>query len=402
MCRKVGILRFLTIAGCLLILAGPIAPRVGETAVQSAAPAPATENATGTAEATPSEPEPGLSPEMTALRDRVRRVVTSYSQRPWNTRDNTPGDVIQVGLAFGARGEVRQSSTSGKRINAIGCLCWNYPCAGYRLLQIGEGRLMARIGYGLQQVPSQFLAMLATSGVSADYEIRVGGVSASVAHLVKHEMLDTRSGTDLSLKLIGLSHYLEDQRPWKSRLGEDWSVERLIEEELGRSADAGNCSVTNRLLGLSYAVQQRIKRKRPVEGRFLDARKHVRKYQEYTWKLQNPDGSWHPRFFAVMGTSRDVAGSLNSTGHILEWLVFSLPEDELQDPRVVRSVDYLTGVLEKRSSRQSPASISARDLAGTMHALHALSIYDRRVFKPWDPEQPKPETEDAPGGQDAS
>ena len=339
---------------------------------------------------------------MAALRDRVRRAVTSYSQQSFNTRDNTAGDLIQVGLAFGGRAAVREGSPSGRKINAIGCLCWNYPCAGYRLLQINEGRLMARIGYGLQQAPSQFLAMLATSGVSADYEIRVGEVPASVAHLVKHEMLDTRSGTDLSLKLIGLSHYLEDEQHWKSRLGEDWSVDRLIQEELARSADVGDCDVTNRLLGLSYAVERRVNRKRPVDGRFLDAQTYVRKYHEYALKLQNPDGSWHSRFFAVKGTSRDVAGSLRSTGHILEWLVFSLPEDQLQDPRVVRSVGYLTGLLENRGSRQGPTAMSARDIGGTMHALHALSIYDRRVFKPWDPEEPKPETEDATGRQDAS
>ena len=397
--RTMRILPALTLAACLLIPAGAIAFSFGEEPAESDRPAGRAAQAAGDAapEAGEDQPEaapeskPELSPELAALRDRIRRILMRNFRQPFNTRDNTPADVIQLCRAFGGHAEVHQGGSSGSKINAVGCLCWNYSCAGYRLLKSSKGRVMARIGYGLQRHPSQFLAVLALSRVPVDYEVRVGEDRGTVADLVEHQMLDCRSGSDLTFKLIGLAHYLETDRRWKNHRGEDWSVDRLVVEELARSADVGNSDVTNRLMGLSYAVDRRIQRQLPVDGPFLRAQSHVSKYHDHALKLQNPDGSWHPRFFAATGTSRDLSGLLRSTGHILEWLAFSLPEDRLKDPRVLRSVDYLAALLENRRFQQNVNAMSARDIAAVMHAAHALLIYDHRAFKPWDPEEPAQE-----------
>jgi len=133
---------------------------------------------------------PQLSPEMTALRDNLRKALALVARQPLNTRDNTAGDVIQLSLALGCDANVGYNGPSGKKINAIGCLCWNYPCAGYRLLRTGGGPVMARVGYGLQAHPAQFLAVLAQSRVPADYEIRVGEDHGTVADLVEFEKLN--------------------------------------------------------------------------------------------------------------------------------------------------------------------------------------------------------------------
>jgi len=111
--------------------------------------------------------------------------------------------------------------------------------------------------------------------------------------------------------------------------------------------------------------------------------------------LQNPDGTWHPRFFAVRGPSRDSAGLVRSTGHILQWLAFSLPQDRLEDPRLVRAVQYLSEVLGSRQSPWRKVPSRPRDLAAMMHALHALAIYNERVFVPRDAPQPIDEEEPA-------
>ena len=155
---------------------------------------------------------PVLTPEMVALRDNLRRALALVAKQPLNTRDNTPGELIELSLAFGCDAGVGYNGPSGKRINAIGCLCWNYPCAGYRLLRTGGGPVMARIGYGLQAHPAQFLAVLAQSGVPADYEIRVGEYRGTVADLVEFEKLNCRAGTDLSFTLIGLAYYVDDEK----------------------------------------------------------------------------------------------------------------------------------------------------------------------------------------------
>ena len=339
------------------------------------------------------QPKPELSPEMAALRDRVRRTLAFYYRQPMNTQTNVPSDVIHFCLAFGCDTGIRDGSSRNRSVNGIGALCWNYPCAGYRILQASQGRFMARIGYGLQQHPSQLLAVLAQSKVSSDYEIRVGEAHGTVADLVEYEKLDCRRGQDLSLKLIGLAHYVPPEETWNNDLGDQWSVGGMVEEELARSPDRSSCAAVHRLMGLSFALDKRRRCGQPLEGQYRQAHEFIKKYQEHALRLQNPDGSWHPGFFAYVGTSRDTMGVLRSTGHLLEWLAFSLPEERVQDPQVVKSVAYVTALLGSQGSRVNVASMSPRDIAALMHALHALSIYDRRVFKPADPEQPTPESE---------
>jgi hypothetical protein len=350
----------------------------------------------GTPEAPLPESEmlPPLSELMVKLRDQVRGVLAKHANQPLNTRSHTPADILHFCLPYGVKAKISTVSRSSQKVNAIGTLCWNYPCAGRSLLRQDEDRVMARVGYGLQQHPSQLLAVLALSKVPADYEIRVGDWRGSIADLAESEKLHCRRGSDLSLTLVGLSFYLDDEARWQSGGGQTWSLERLLREELDRTVDSADCDVTRRLMGLSFAVDRRIRRKRPVTGHYERARGFVEKFHDFALNLQNADGTWHPRFFAVRGSSRDVAGTVRSTGHILQWLVFSLPTERIEEPRVVRAVQYLANTLGGRRSSWSRLPSNPRDLGAMMHALSALAIYDQRVFIPRDAQEPATE-EDA-------
>jgi len=339
-------------------------------------------------------PEPELSPQMVALRDAVRAGLARLASHPFNSRDNTPAQVMELCLAFGCDATLGYGGSSGKRVNAVGCLSWNYPCAGYRLLRESEGHVMGRVGYGLQARPSQFLAVLAQARVPSNYEIRVDEFRGAVADLVEFEKLSCRSGTDLSQTLIGLTHYLDDQS-WKNDLQEEWSLERLVREESSRSVGNSSPDVTGRLMGLSYAVDRQKQRGQPLEGVFLEAEEHLSQFHDYALDVQNSDGTWHPSFFAYKGTSRDASASLRSTGHILEWLVFSLPPERLEEPRVVRSVAYVAKLLGNRRSRWNVTSMSDQDFVSLMRAAHALSIYDRRLFQPPAEEEPAAEEDES-------
>ena len=94
---------------------------------------------------------------MEALRDRVRQAIKHYSQQPLNTKNNTPDHILKSCLAFGCDTAVRQDGPSGESINGFTCLCWNYPCGGYNLLKMVDGHISARVGYGLQSNPAEFL-----------------------------------------------------------------------------------------------------------------------------------------------------------------------------------------------------------------------------------------------------
>ncbi|HEY5313275.1 MAG TPA: hypothetical protein VIK18_12180 [Pirellulales bacterium] len=316
-----------------------------------------------------------LSPELKRLRANVRRTLRVYTGPRLNSRDHTPWELLHSIIAYGVHSEVREGGPEGRVINAIGCLCYNFPCHGYRLLDVQEGRLVARKGVGVQGHQGQLLAILAQSHVPKDYSLLVGARKFTVADLIESEKQLCETDMELTFKLISLAHYLDSDASWKNFQGQNWSIQRLIREEIKAPIVGAACGGTHRLMGLSYAVHKRIESGKPLSGEFQRAKTYTDDFHAYTYKLQNSDGSFSTDWFRAAAASSDVGRRLQTTGHILEWLVYSLPADELTDPRIVRAVTYLSGML--LADVQHPWEI------GTLgHGLHALVLYDQRVFKP--------------------
>jgi hypothetical protein len=334
------------------------------------------------AKAPAAKPKPQLSAEAAALRDQVRQTVAAHQKQAYSTRQNSATEIQSICLAFGCDTEVSLEG-SEKQINGITCLCWNYPCQGFEMLRFSHKHIAARIGYGYQEHPGEFLAMLAMSRVPDDYPVRVGQTVRKVADLVEAEKLGCRSGNDASLKLIGLAYYVADPE-WKNDLGETWSIARMIDEEIARPIISAPEGGLNRLMGLSYAVGRRVKQSGPLEGQFRRAQKYVNEYHEYALRMQNPDGSWGPYFLASRTQSPDAASQLRSTGRVLEWLAISLPEEKLADQRVQGAVECVTRLLASQNYQWNVPSLSTQDIVSLGHALHGLTIYDQRAFKPFD------------------
>jgi len=311
-----------------------------------------------------------LSPELAGLRERVRRCLAYYFHRPETTLQRSPWGVMHSVVSFGVDTPLR---TRTKEVNAISWLCGNAPCAGLRLLYVQDDQLRLRMGPGYQGHDGQFLCILAQSRVKIDYPIWIGEHRLTVADLVKHEQLTCKSGTELTFKLIGLSHYLEPETTWRNQHGEQWSIERLIKEELAQSVLNGCCGGTHRMTGFSYAVKKRAKRNQPMTGQWHRAKKYVDDYHVYTLKLQNADGSFSTNWFRGRADSGDIDRKLNTTGHTLEWLVYSLPKDQLTDPRVVKAVAFLTKLMWENRERRW-------EIGPRGHAVHALALYDEYVF----------------------
>lgn len=340
----------------------------------------------------PSEPatptKPPLSPEMAAFRDQVRRTLSHVYSRSLSAQSNLPVEVMAFSEAFGHTAEIASGNRSGQKINAVGALCWNYPCGGYKLLRTDGKKIVARVGYGYQQRPAQLLAVLALNRVPASYEIRIDDDHGTVADLVASEKLACGKGLDQSAALIGLAFYTEPGETWKDGLGETWSVERLLEAELDRKADASRADVIHRLMGISFAVK-RLEAKEGASAKVVErATKHIEEFHDFTLGLQNDDGTWHPGFLAYRGTSKDDEGTLYSTGMILGWLVYSLPEERLEDERILRGLSFLNKQLAYRSGRRSGMPSSSLEVVGQMSAARALSLYDVRYFTPRTPQEP--------------
>lgn len=311
-----------------------------------------------------------LSPEMLQLRDKLHECLAYYFEQREDVSRRSPWGIMHALIAFGVDTDVM---VNGQRINAIGWLCWNGAGRGQRLLYVRDGELRLHRGPGVQGHDGQFLAMLAQSRVKKDYGIKVGDDEFTVADLIEREKVTCQAGTELTFKLIALSHYLEPNATWTNEDGEEWSVERLIKEELKQPVVTAACGGTHRMMGFSYAVRKRNKRGGEFTGQWKRAKKFVEDFHEYAFTLQNENGSFSTNWFNQRGDSGDTTRYLQTTGHILEWLVYSLPQEQLRDPRVIKSVNFLVDLMLDNRDRRW-------DVGPKGHALHALVLYDQRVF----------------------
>jgi hypothetical protein len=333
--------------------------------------------------ATPAAPVPSddprvaerLPPHLERLKVKVRRALAMYYPHKLNTRDHNSWEVMHAVIGFGVDSEVLRSGPQGQRVNSVSWLCYNGPCKGQRMLYLDQGRVSAARGVGVQGHAGQFLAILAQSRVPIDYPLTVDNRKFTIRDLVETEQLGCQVGIELTFKLIAMSHYLDSNESWKNYSGEEWNISRLVEEEIKAPIRGAACGGTHRLMGLSYAVRRREVRNEPIDGQFARAQKYLSDYHRYTFGLQNRDGSFSTEWFTGRGANDDIERRLQTTGHILEWLVYSLPREQLDDPRVVRAVDYLSGILI------SNVRDHEWEIGHLGHGVHALVIYDTRRFR---------------------
>lgn len=334
--------------------------------------------------ARPQRSSPAVSSErLQHLATRIDKLLQHYQQRPLNTRDHNAWEVMHQVVAFGVKTKVRVGGPQGPEQPAIGWLCFNYPFRGYRILQMHNGLPLGNKGYGVQGHHGQLLAILAQSRLRKDYPLRVGGRQFTVADLIENEKRTCRTGMELTFKLIGLSYYISTAESWRAEDGQRWSIARLLQEEIDAPIHSAACGGTHRLMGYAYAVWKRRKEGLPLNGQFYRAEKYLADYHRWAFRLQNPDGSFSSQWLRTRAHSADPQRRLRTTGHILEWLAFSLPQEELTRPEIVRAVEHLVRLLERDPDY-------AWEIGPLGHALHALAIYRQRVWKP--KESPSPKT----------
>jgi hypothetical protein len=310
-----------------------------------------------------------------SLMAKVRRVLDDYYSRPLNTRDDPPWSVLHWGIAYGIDAQVAVAGPRGQQVTAIGWLCSNYRTGGKQLIRCTDEGFSLPVAPGVQGHDAQFLSMLAQACVPEDYPLRVGDEPRTVAALVDHEQQTCEVGSEQTFKLIGISHYRGTQVSWENEHGEPWSIERLLREELKApvSSREATCGGSHRVFAMNYAAELRSRETAELTGVWLEAAKRAKYYQNRAFKLQNADGSFSTAWFDKPENREDEERHLICSGHILEYLAFSLPEEQLRDPRFERGVLYVAQLLERSRGTRLHRG-------GMGHALHGLAIYEQRVL----------------------
>jgi hypothetical protein len=327
---------------------------------------------------------PPLSKSQIRLRTKIRRVLAHYYSRPLSTHDRSPWEVMHSLLAFEVNSKVTRGGSRGEPITAVGWLCFNQPCKRRTLMYVNdEGELRVRVGPALQGHRGQLLAMLAQSKVSKDYPMRVEGHELTVSDLIEMEKRTCFPRSELTFKLIGLMHYLPSDSQWVNDQGMEWDMQKLISEELRQPVRGAACGGTHRLGGLTLAYKKREQRGEPVDGEYLRAKRFVAKYQQYAYRMQNSDGSFSTEWFRGPGNEDSIDRKLKTTGHLLEWLLYTATEKELKYSRTTRATNYLANIMYSNRNKDWEAGPLG-------HAIHALLLYDRLVFSPYDGQSEAP------------
>lgn len=312
-----------------------------------------------------------LSPADRERTERITAVLEYFKTHHENVVRRGPWALMHTILPYGVETEI----IAGKqKVNAIGWLCHNGISAKQRIFQPTQTGFRTNVGPGVQGHEGQFLAILAQSHVHRDYPIQIGNKKYTINDLIKYEMATCRERTELTFKLIGFAHYLEPNKTWKDNRGRSWSIEKLVAEELAQPINGEACGGTHRLMGLTCAVVSRQEAGLKLTGHFERAEKFLNDYVEYTLKMQNPDGSFSTEWFERRADESNIERKVQTTGHITEWLVYTLPDDHLRSPEIVKAIDFLLGTIGENPSRDWP--IGPRG-----HALRALDLYQKRVYK---------------------
>ena len=299
----------------------------------------------------------------------IQACLNYYLTHPENTTRRGPWALMHAALPVGVESEVL---AGGRRVNTLGWLAFNGTCGRQNMFQPTRQGFRPNVGPGVQGHEGQFLAILAQSQVRGDYPLQINRRKYTVMDLARFEMATCRERSELTFKLIGLSFYLDPNQQWRDNRGHVWSLEKMLVEEMAQPINGAACGGVHRLMGLSYAIIQREEAGQPIVGPWQKAEVYINDYINYAMSLQNPDGSFSTNWLESRGMQPDVERKVQTTGHILEWLVFTLPDEHLRSPRILAALEFLLNTVGAEPQRDWP-------IGPRSHALRAMALYSQRV-----------------------
>jgi hypothetical protein len=264
----------------------------------------------------------------------------------------------------------------GVRVKAIDYICEGGQLRGMHFIPYPDG-VDVETGemFVSQGHQDQFIAEMAQCGMPADRKFLVEGKEHPFLDFVHHSQMraSVTANQELSWTILVLGQYLGTDLAWTNSKGEALRFEDLVRYEINAPIMDAACGGTHRLFGLKWVANLHARKGGTQSGVWKDLEEEQVKYQQLARKYQNLDGSFSTSFFREPASAPDLQLRMNTTGHILEWLAYSLPQSELHAQWIKDAVYELTRMFLEIESKPMET--------GTLyHALHGLRIYHERVF----------------------
>jgi hypothetical protein len=311
-------------------------------------------------------------PSTDPLAKRVYETREASRRRLLSTTEHTPWQIMHGMLALRQDFAIRHN---GKTVSGLDWIASGPMFRGESWFSTtphgGEAHRYS-IPYAFEGHINQFLAMLSMSGLPLDHEFKTGSGVVTMRQMLKNAQMTVNEKEEVTWTLWALSRYLPSNAKWRNKNGESWSIERLVRIETAKSLTGAPCGGTHGLFALAHARNVRLRSGEPLRGAWLESEYKIRRYVRTARMQQNSNGTLSSNFFRGREYKSDFDKRMASTGHILEFLMIALPQEELSEPWVRRAIEATCNDL--MANRRAYVSCSP-----LYHSVNALSIYLDRV-----------------------
>lgn len=335
------------------------------------------------------------------LANTVQAAIDSSSRRTLSTDVHTPWQIMHALL--GLRKKFKMDKR-GRKVNGLEWISNGPKFEGedwFQKTEFGGRAHPYSKPYAFEGHANQSLAILSMLGLPAEHELQVAdGETITINDMINNAKKEISEKEEVSWSLWALSRYLPPETTWKNKDDEVWSIDRMAELQLDRLLKKPMmkhpCGGTHAMFALAHARNIRLQNKLPLRGIWLQVDQQIQKCTALAQVQQQPNGQFSTKFFEGRATEADFDKRIASSGHVLEFLMISLPQERLKEVWVRRGIEATARDI--MANRQSYVKC-----APLYHAVNGMTIYLDRTQTPTKTEEKKPKQIAAkPKGKSAS
>lgn len=247
------------------------------------------------------------------------------------------------------------------------------------------------VPYAFEGHANQMLAVLSMCGLETDHQFQTADGPITIADMIEHAKMTCDTKRDEpTWTLWALSRYLPPDAVWRNEDGNVCSIELLVEDQTKRPLKGAACGGTHGLFALAHARNVYLREGKPLRGVWLQSENKIRYYINTARRLQNPNGTLSSNYLRSRTYNPDFNKRMASAGHVLEFLMLALPQNELNQRWVRRAIE--TTARDLLNNRKEYVKCSP-----LYHSVNALNIYLDRV----NPRKEPPQIAEAPSPRTA-
>ena len=316
------------------------------------------------------------------LKNQLDDALDFTFARRLNTRDHAAWQILHGCVPYREAFLIRDGE---KDVPALDYLFHNGTVEGWefepgRVIDEATGRqgLRAIVRPGsntAQGHPDQWLGYLAGCNFPLDKTLAIGGKQYLFGDYLAQMEFDVPHNLEkeYSWTLMALVCYHSHNYTWQAADGHEWSVAKLVEIELEQDLASSACAGSHRMVGLALAYHRFKQDGGELTGVWQRLHERLQETVAKVKAYQNADGTLSSASFSRASQSPDVGDALNAAGHVLEFLMVTLNDEQLQEPWVTRAVLAQCKLFRKTKEIDV-------NCGGLYHSASALRIYRERRF----------------------